>query len=146
MSTLIPDSHKDLVSGGVYTVFTTVSPSGQPENTVVWCSWDGENVLVNTTDGRRKAENIKKNPKVAVLAIDTKNPYRWIDVRGTVDKITEDTDLSNINRHCFLYTGQEEYYGSIMPAEAKGTEKRLILHIKPERVVAFPPGVGNKSQ
>ena len=59
---------------------TTMAPSGQPENTVVWCSWDGEYVLVNTADGRRKPDNVRKNPKVALTVIDPQNAFRWIDV------------------------------------------------------------------
>lgn len=139
MAVTIPDSHKDLVEGAVYAVLTTVAPNGQPENTVIWCSWDGEHVLVNTADGRRKADNIKRNPRVALTAVDPQNPFRWVDIRGVVESVEEDDDFSNINKHCFIYTGNEEYYGSVQPAEMKGQEKRLVFNIKPERVLVFPP-------
>ena len=52
--TTIPPSHLDLLTGPIYVVFTTIADDGQPENTIVWCSWDGEHVLVNTVAGRRK--------------------------------------------------------------------------------------------
>ncbi|MCO6449801.1 MAG: PPOX class F420-dependent oxidoreductase [Caldilineales bacterium] len=139
MAVTIPDAHKDLVEGAVYAVLTTVAPNGQPENTVIWCSWDGEHVLVNTADGRRKADNIKRNPRVALTAVDPQNPFRWVDIRGVVESVEEDDDFSNINKHCFIYTGNEEYYGSVQPAEMKGQEKRLVFNIKPERVLVFPP-------
>lgn len=66
MSSKIPATHVDLLEGPYFAVLTTMAPSGQPENTVVWCSWDGEHVLVNTADGRRKPDNVRKNPKVAL--------------------------------------------------------------------------------
>ena len=53
MPATVPATHIDLLTGPFYAVFTTVAPSGQPENTVVWCSWDGSHVLVNTAGGRR---------------------------------------------------------------------------------------------
>jgi PPOX class probable F420-dependent enzyme len=135
----VPDSHRDLLEGPFSAVFTTVAPNGQPENTVVWCSWDGEHVLVNTAVGRRKEKNVRTNPKVALTVIDPGNAFRWIDVRGSVEAIVEDVDFRNINAHCKIYTGKDEYYGGFQPAEARGTEKRVILQIRPDRVMAFPP-------
>ena len=52
MPATVPASHVDLLTGPLYAVFTTVAANGQPENTVVWCSWDGSYVLVNTAAGR----------------------------------------------------------------------------------------------
>jgi PPOX class probable F420-dependent enzyme len=134
----IPDSHLDLLEGPIYAVLTTVSAAG-PENVVIWCSWDGQNVLVNTRGFSRKVKNIKANPKVALMAMDPQNPYRWLDVRGTVAEIAPDTDFSNINSHAKLYTNKDEYYGGVAPIERKGKEDRVVLRIKPERVFAFPP-------
>ena len=138
MSATIPASHLDLLTGPVYAVFTTVAANGQPENTVVWCSWDGSYVLVNTAAGRRKHKNVLANPKVALTAVDPKDPYRWIDVRGVVAQIEEDKDYASINAHAKLYVGVDEYYGGYAPIERKGTEDRIILKIRPERVLAYP--------
>ncbi|HHY55240.1 MAG TPA: PPOX class F420-dependent oxidoreductase [Chloroflexi bacterium] len=134
----IPATHIDLLEGPYYAVLTTVAPNGQPENTVVWCSWDGEHVLVNTADGRRKPDNVRNNPKVALTVIDPQNPYRWIDVRGQVESIVDDPDYANINAHARLYVGVDEYYGGFAPAERRGAERRIIFKIRPERVLAFP--------
>jgi PPOX class probable F420-dependent enzyme len=139
MSAYIPPSHLDLITGPIYSVLTTVAPSGAPENTVVWCSWDGEHVLVNTAAGRRKDKNVRANPQVALTAIDPQNPFRWVDVRGTVVEIVPDADYANINAHAKLYAGKDEYYGGVAPAEAKGAEQRVIYKIRPDRVVVFPP-------
>ncbi len=139
MSDKVPASHVDLLEGPYFAVLTTIAPNGQPENTVVWCSWDGEHVLVNTADGRRKPNNVRKNPKVALTVIDPQNPFRWIDVRGEVESIVPDPDYANINAHAKLYAGVDEYYGGVAPAEAKGKEQRIIFKIRPDRVIAFPP-------
>ena len=134
----IPQSHLDLITGPVYVVFTTVADDGQPENTVVWCSWDGEYVLVNTVAGRRKDENVRQNPKVALTAIDPNDPYRWVDVRGFVEVIVPDEGNANINAHAKLYAGAESYYGDFAPAERAAQEERIILKIRPTRVLTFP--------
>ena len=139
LMTTIPASHIDLLTGPHHAVLTTLAPDGAPENTVVWCSWDGQHVLVNTADGRRKPANVRRDPRVALTVADPHNPYRWLDVRGAVAEIVPDDDYTNINAHAKLYVGADEYYGSVAPAAAKGTEQRIIFKIKPERVVAFPP-------
>jgi PPOX class probable F420-dependent enzyme len=139
MSATIPESHVGLLEGPIYAILTTLSPSGKPENTVVWCDWDGTHVLVNTAAGRRKPNNVAKNPAVALTAIDTNEPFKWIDVRGTVVEVVDDPDYSHINSLSKLYTGHEEYYGGVTPIEMKGTEQRIIFKIRPDRVLAFPP-------
>lgn len=136
MATL-PESHKDLITGPVYAVFTTLSPAGAPENSIVWCSWDGEHVLVNTARGRRKDRNVRSDPRVALMAVDPDDPYRWIDVRGEVEEIVPDEDYANINAHAKLYTGADNYYGGFAPAEREGREERIIFKIKPKHVVAY---------
>ena len=137
MSSKIPESHVDLLTGPYFAVLTTIASNGQPENTVVWCSWDGEHVLVNTANGRRKPANVRRNPKVALTVIDPQNAFRWIDVRGEVEEIAPDPDYANINAHAKLYAGVDEYYGGVAPLEMKGKEERIIFKIRPDRVLAF---------
>ena len=138
MAQQIPASHLDLIEGPIYAVFTTVAPNGQPENTVVWCSWDGQHVLVNTAAGRRKESNVRANPKVALTAVDPQDPFRWLDIRGTVEEIVPDVDNANIDAHARLYVGAESYYGGYAPAERQATERRIIFKIRPQRVLTYP--------
>ena len=139
MGDKVPATHTDLLEGPYFAVLTTMAPNGQPENTVVWCSWDGTHVLLNRGVGRRKPDNVRKNPKVALTVIDPQNPFRWIDVRGEVEHIVDDPDYANINAHAKLYAGVDEYYGGVAPAEMKGKERRVIFKIRPDRVLIFPP-------
>ena len=138
MSENIPQSHLDLIAGPVYAVLTTIAPDGQPENTVVWCSWDGEHVLVNTVKGRRKDENARHNPLVALTAIDPDNPLRWVDVRGYVEAIVPDAGNANIDAHTRLYTGLDRFFGGYAAVEREAMEQRVIMKIKPTRVVTYP--------
>ncbi len=137
VSVSIPQSHLDLIAGPVHALLTTIAPDGQPENTVVWCSWDGEHVLVNTADGRRKHENARRNPLVALAAIDPNDPYRWIDVRGRVAAIVPDEGNANIYAHARLYADVAEGE-AYTPPEWPRNQVRVIIKIKPTRVVAFP--------
>ena len=137
MSATIPDSHLHLLTGPVYAVLTTIAPDGQPENTVVWCSWDGTHVIVNSTDDRRKTKNVTHNPLVALTAVDPNDPLHWIDVRGYVEEMVPDDTYATINAHAKLYAGVDEFYGGYADIARKGRERRVDLKIRPTRVVVY---------
>lgn len=138
MSVEIPASHLDLIEGPVLSIMTTVSPEDRPENTAVWSSWDGTYILVNTVAHRRKYKNIRHNPYVAIMALDPVDHYRWIDVRGVVETIVPDENYANIDAHTRLYTEHDVFYGGFADEARRGTEERVILKIKPERVLIYP--------
>ena len=131
----IPESHADLLTGPVYISFITVMPDGQPQVTPVWANYDGTHVKVNSALGRQKDKNIRANPKVAVLAVDPQNAFRWIEVRGTVEEMSEAEGVAHINELAKLYVGNDDYY-SFNP-DAKGKETRVVYKIKPTKVNAF---------
>ena len=81
---------------------------------------------------------MRRDPRVALTVIDPKNPYRWLDVRGVVEEIVPDSDYANIDAHARLYAGVDRYYGGFRPAELRGTEERIIMKIRPERVLLYP--------
>ncbi len=133
----IPDSHRNLLEGPVFAVLTTLMPDYQPQSSVVWADFDGEYVLINTAKGRTKERNMAQRPKVSVLALDTNQPYRWIEVRGEVVEITEEGGVEHIDKLARMYTGQPGYYGYVAPAAQREKETRVICKIKPTRVIAF---------
>ena len=134
MSATIPEASENLLTGPIVVTVTTLMPSGQPQSAVVWCSYDGEYIWVNSADGRQKNKNLERDPRVSIVAIDPKNPYRYLEVRGEVDEIVPDTDKSHINSLSLVYRGYEDYYKN-MP-QKRDVETRTIYKIKPKHVVA----------
>mgnify|MGYP000910630188 FL=1 len=135
MAAQIPDSHRDLLEQPVVVGLVTVMPDGQPQATPVWCDFDGQHIIVNTARGRQKDRNMQRNPHVTVLAIDPKNPYRYLEVRGQVVEATEEGGIEVINRLSEKYTGQSDYYAGMPERRAK--ERRVTYKIRPVRVVAW---------
>ena len=137
MSAMIPESHRDLLEEPVFVTLATVMPDGQPQCSVVWCSYDGEHVLINTTRGRQKAENMAERPKVTLLAIDPEDPYRYLEVRGKVIEMTEEGALEHIDALAKQYLNAPSYYGHAAPAENQEKETRVICKIEPTRARPF---------
>jgi len=132
MSITIPDSHKDLLERPIVVTLVTMNPDGQPQATPVWFSWDGEHILINTNKGRRKDRNMKARPQVAVLIIDPDNPYRWMELRGTVEGHTEEGGADHIDMLAKRYFGRDDDYEPYPERRAK--KNRTIFKIKPNHV------------
>jgi PPOX class probable F420-dependent enzyme len=133
MSAQIPNSHKDLLTNPVHATIATIMPDGQPQLSVVWCNYDGEHILVNTARGRQKDKNLGARPQATILLIDPQNPYRYLEVRGTVE-MTEEGAVEHISQLAKLYTGADSYYGGVTPADQAEKETRVICKITPTRV------------
>lgn len=130
----IPESHRHLLEEPIYAVFTTITPSGQPQSTVVWCDFDGTYIRINSTTGRKKDRNIRQNPKVALLLM--RDPFFWIEVRGEVVEITEEGGVEHIERLSQRYVGLP-FYGGYAPAERRDQETRVIFKIEPTHVTTY---------
>jgi PPOX class probable F420-dependent enzyme len=130
--TVIPESHADLLRSTVDVVLTTVSPAGYPQSTLVWCSYDGGHVLLNTGIGYRKERNMRKNHRVSVFAYDQQNHLRWIEVQGDVVLIEEGA-VEHLNKLSLEYTGKGDFYKEVMP-ELAGKEVRVIVRVTPTKI------------
>ncbi len=131
MATIIPDSHKDLLEKPIYATVTTVMPDGQPQSTVVWFDYDGEFVRFNSARGRQKDKNLAANPRVTFMIMEA--PFRWIEVRGMVEVITEEGAVDHIESLSRKYTGQG-YYGAFNSRTTPEQETRVMYKIRPTKV------------
>ncbi len=134
----IPASHKDLFEKPVYVVATTVMKDGQPQSTVVWADYDGEYVRINTVRGRQKDKNLRENPKITIVAVDPQNPYRWIEVRGTVEEMTEEGAVDHIESLSRKYNNGRGYYGDYNTRTTREQETRVTVKIRATHVLTFP--------
>ena len=131
MTATIPESHRDLLDAPVYVQMATYMKDGSIQVNPVWCSYDGSRILINSALGRVKDINIRANPTITIVAMDPANPYRWLEVRGTVDEITEEGADAHIDDLAELYLNKRPY-----PFRRQG-EVRVIYKIKPLKVQAF---------
>ena len=127
MAANIPEKYRDLFEKKAFANLATVMPDGTPQVTPVWVDFDGNHVLVNSARGRQKDKNMERNPSVSLSIMDPDNPYRYLEVRGRVDEITEEGAEDHIDKMAKKYIGQDKY-----PWRRPG-EVRVLYKIKPER-------------
>jgi PPOX class probable F420-dependent enzyme len=128
MSAVIPESHRDLLSREkkAFAHLALVTSDGAPQVTPMWFDYDGEHVLFNTARGRVKDRIMRKRPKIALAVQDPADPYRYIQIRGTVVSESEEGGYDHI---CSL---REKYRGDRNYPRREG-EVRVIYKVRPER-------------
>src|SRR5437773_5475149 len=82
MAIKIPQSLKKVLEDKAYGHVVTFNATGKPELTMVWMDVDGDEVLFNTAEGRRKPDNIRRNPRVIVSVQDRNNPQTYAVFHG----------------------------------------------------------------
>jgi len=126
MAGVIPNDFKDIFEKQAFAHLATLMPDGRPQVTPVWCDYDGTHVRINTAKGRQKDRNMRRERRVALSVQDPDNPYRYLEVRGEVAKITEEGADDHIDALAKKYLGKDKY-----PFRQEG-EVRVIYKIRPE--------------
>lgn len=125
----IPEGFKDLFEKKSFASFATVDSDGFPHVTPVWIDFDGENLLVNTVEGRLKEKNVRNNKKVGVSIMDPNDPYRHLSIRGKVIETTKENAVEHIDSLAKKYMGVDEY-----PNRSQEEGDRIILKISPNTI------------
>ncbi len=106
----------------------TLMPDGSPHVSVMWVDSDGENIILNSAEGRVKTNNLRNDHRVAIAITDSENPYRQAMIRGTVVEDTHDGAMEHTDVLAKKYLGLDKYPYH-QPADV-----RVIFKVKPERV------------
>ncbi|MBB6076996.1 PPOX class F420-dependent oxidoreductase [Streptomyces paradoxus] len=107
----------------------TVGADGAPQVSPMWADIEGEYVMVNTSMGRVKEENLRRNPYVSLSHHDPANPYDRAEIRGKVVRFVEgEAAERSMDRLARKYLG-EDRYPWLLPGE-----RRVMLLIEPTRV------------
>lgn len=133
MPQIIPESHRDLLTGPILTVLTSLMADGRPQSTVVWTSFDGQ-IHVSISKSSQKYRNITRDPRVTLMTLDPKNPFRWIEIRGDVVNLSESEGVPHLDQLSQLYMGVHSYYGGVVPEEHRGKAVMVKISIEPVTV------------
>jgi PPOX class probable F420-dependent enzyme len=126
--TSLPDKAKKLLDDANFVVVATSNTDGSPQTSVLWATYDGDDILLSTVQGRKKETNWLRDPRASVLILDRDDPDRYVEVRGTVS-MTTDNGPELIERLSQIYEGQT-YTGD------EGTDRvRVVVRVQPQHVV-----------
>src|ERR1700744_2437121 len=127
-----PASHADLLERPTFAHLATVRPDGAPQSSVMWFAWDGSRIRLTHPRPRQKFVNLTAEPRVALSIADPDDQYRFLEIRGTVEKITDD------DAEASFYKSLQHRYGMDYPI--RDAAVRVIVAIRPDKYVAVASG------
>lgn len=128
MSESIDGRSRELLQAKNFADVATVSADGSPHVAVSWIDVDGNDVLVNSAEGRVWPRNLRRDPRTTVTVMNRENPYEYVTIKGRAVEITPDGADEQIDALAKKYLDKDEY-----PFRAEG-EVRLKIRIEPDRV------------
>jgi len=111
-STVIPQTHLDLLEKPFLAHCATTGSQGEPQCNPVWFMWNGEQIVLSIDPVGQKAKNIERDPRVSLSIVDPENPGHYLEVRGTASfdrQVTsqDPTVVAMVRK----YTGNDTYPG-----------------------------------
>ena len=129
----LPESARALLADRAYGHLVTRNPSGTPQLSMLWVDVDGDEVLVNTSEGRAKVRNMRLDPHVLLSVQARDEPQSYLLIHGRVTEITTEGADEHIDMLAGRFLGLDSY-----PFRAPG-EQRLLVRIAAERITGLGP-------
>ena len=103
---ILPDKVRELLAKPNPAVISTVRADGQPVSVATWYLLDGDRILVNMDEGRRRLDHLRRDPRVSLTVLDEASWYTHVSVVGRVVEMREDEGLVDIDRLSKHYNGR----------------------------------------
>lgn len=123
-TSLVPESHRDLLTRPLFGHLATVRPDGRPQANPMWFAWDGTFLCFTNTTKRQKYRNVTAHPEIAMSVNDPDRPYRYLELRGTVERIEPDPGGR-------FYLELAERYGLPMSGPPRDAAHRVKYLVRP---------------
>jgi PPOX class probable F420-dependent enzyme len=129
MADVLSEKARALIARPVLASLATLNPDGSPQITPLWVDLDGDDVVFNTAQGRKKARNLERDARVAVTVIDPDDQYNVVAFQGTVTDVTSDGADAHIDALAKKYLGVDAY-----PMRREG-EVRIRVTVRTDHIV-----------
>ena len=103
--TAVPSDLVYLLTSDVVATVSAHRADGSIAQYQMWVDFDGEHVLLSSAVGSLKARNWARDPQVTLSAVDRKDPWRFLVIRGRVVEMRPDDRLTMIDRLSDRYVG-----------------------------------------
>jgi PPOX class probable F420-dependent enzyme len=102
----LPAELDDLLGRPNPAVIATLRADGSPRSVATWYLWEGGRVLVNMDAERRRLDDLRRDPRVALTVFDGDRWDTHVSLRGRVVSLEDDEGLRDIDRMTRHYVGE----------------------------------------
>ncbi len=109
MGISLPEDLKAVIDARNFAHLVTLDPNGTPQASAMWIMREGDQIVFNTAQGRRKWRNMNNDPRVAVSISPADKPYENWSIQGQVVEMRTSDGVAVIDRLAQKYIGREKY-------------------------------------
>lgn len=135
--TVAPEQLEEFTDRRLLAVLSTSNPDGSPQATPVWYLYDGAYFKTTSHAGRVKVRNIRRDPRVTLVVVDTSGYGKHLIVKGTAEIIEKGGDEFT-HTMARRYKGEDEGKASaddLIGYARRIGQPRVIIRITPEKTI-----------
>jgi PPOX class probable F420-dependent enzyme len=129
MTATIPADYIRLVENPNYGHLGTIRPDDTAQVNPMWYLFDGETIRFTHTTKRGKYRNLQHNPSMSLAISDPDDPFRYLEVRGSLQQVIPDPEGA-------FYVVLGKRYGNAEQQPPKDSPDRVILVMSIDKVIA----------
>ena len=115
-----------------FAFLSTLLPDGTPQMTVMWYQLVGDEVQMITPASTRKARNLAKDGRAAIVIGDPDSGYRYVEMRGHIELRREpDAIREALLGIATRYIGAER---AVPYTDSRDPSQRVLMVFHPEHV------------
>lgn len=122
---------REFLSAPRFAVVATIRPDGTPHQTVLWYELQGNEIMLNTAEGRVKDSNLRLDQRLSLCLEDG---YRYLTLEGTAqlieDQATAQADIAHLAR---MYHEPEQAEAMIPRFEQ---QQRLTIRMSIDHIIS----------
>ena len=137
----LDSTYKQLMDKPIACVMAVMGSAGRPNLTPMWFDYEGDKVLINVAEHRKKTQWIRDNPQVSILIMNPENMYHWMSLKVTVEREIHEDDpeegawvTEQLNRIWNKYIGTDDGYQLRDPSF---NERRVLFECSVDRIATF---------
>ncbi len=130
----IPERYRALLAPSGVVTLSVLGIDRSIQSTLVWTDFDGECVKLNMLRDSPKEQNIRREGKATVLAIDKENEDFYVSVRCKLQEISAEGAVEHLNMLTQRNMGVSKWYGEVEPIDPEAESRRVIVFLRPIRV------------
>lgn len=133
--------YKRLLDEPVTATVAVLGSDGLPNLTPVWFDYEGDLVLLNLAEHRKKTPWLRARPTATFLLVNPENSYHWLSIKATVAREVHEDDpeegprvTAQLDKIWTKYTNQPAPYGLRDPSI---NERRVLFEMRVDKIATF---------
>jgi len=137
----LDETYKQLMDEPYACVMAVMGRDGRPNLTPMWFDYEGDKVLVNVAEHRKKTGWIRDTPEISIIIVNPANMYHWMSLKVTVERELSEDDpnegarvTEQLNGIWKKYIGEGDEYGLRDPSI---NERRVLFECRVDKIATF---------